>query len=201
MNRLSQKRNKGGIGNPGRLIRRFQHGPESGVLAYFFENQNVRIHGRELARRLDKSSATVFRALKSLVREGWLTERKERHAFFFSVNPSPAFKAAIVSFSVAKISDAGVLDQVLSDSKGLHSFLLFGSAARGEDDPQSDYDFLLVAASSRVSAEALSGRLGRDVNMKAFTISDWVRVSKENPAFYRDVLAYSWVLLGEKPVL
>lgn len=159
------------------------------------------MHGRELARRLHLSAATCLRALRTLAQEGWLIRNPEAHAVFFKADVSPAFKALKVAFSVARIVDSGVVTPVASGSTGLHSFLLFGSAARGEDGPDSDYDFLLVAASSRVTASQLSERLGRDVNLKVMSISEWAAVARENPAFYRDVLAYSWVLLGEKPVM
>jgi|GEM_PF-2874937 len=178
----------------------FSDTPEGRILSYFFLHPRDSVHGRELARRTGLSAATAFRALKALVRQGWLSERAERHATLFWVRESPAFKAAKAAFSVARIVDTGLSDQVASDSKGLHAFLLFGSAARGEDGPGSDYDFLLVADSTSVSASRLSERLGRDVNLKVFSMSEWVALARLNPAFYRDVLTYSWVLLGQKPV-
>ncbi|MBI5036423.1 winged helix-turn-helix transcriptional regulator [Candidatus Micrarchaeota archaeon] len=171
------------------------------ALGYFYEHPYSEVHLRELARSLKMSPSTVARILKALEKEGWVEKREEKYATFFKANMSPAFKAHKQAYTMAKIRDSSILEIVQEKTKGLHSFMLFGSAARGEDDEKSDYDFIIVAGGSDVKSRDLAKKLGREVNLKTFSISEWKKVEKTNQAFYRDVLTYSWVLLGQKPVL
>ncbi len=171
------------------------------LLCHFYEHPYAEIHLRELARSLKMSPSTALRLLCSLEKDGWVEKREETYATFFKASLSPAFKAHKQAYTMAKIRDSGVLELVQEKAKGLHSFMLFGSAARGEDDEKSDYDFLLIAAQADLKGSSLADKLGKEVNLKTFTISGWKAAEKDNPAFYRDVLSYSWVLLGQKPVL
>ncbi len=174
---------------------------ELAVLAYFFENPRKEIYLRELARRLKRSPATILRAVNFLVKEGLLVERIEKNATYFKANLSPEFKELKKAYTVSKISGAGVVDLIRERSRGLASVSLYGSAARGEDDMRSDYDFLVVASKCGVRASELSGRLGREATLQVYDAAGWKSVAKKNRAFYLDVISNSVALYGEKPVI
>lgn len=171
------------------------------LLAFFFENPRFEIHLRELARNVRMSPSTVLRNIKVLEKEGLVVRRRERNATFFKSAMSNEFKALKVAYTVSKMEERGVAELISNNSKGLSSILLYGSAARGEDDRESDYDFLVIAADCRLDAIRLSERLGRESNLQVYSISEWKRVSKENRAFYLEVISNSVALRGEKPVV
>lgn len=171
------------------------------VLTYFFENPREEVYLRELARRLRMSPATVMRALRLLIREGLITKRPEKHATYFKANLNPCFRELKKAYTVSKILRSGVLGLLSEKSVGLSSILLYGSAAKGEDDRESDYDFLVIAARCTAKSSELLRLLGREVTLQVFDAAGWKRVAKRNRAFYLDVISSSIVLYGEKPVI
>ena len=179
----------------------FQNSNTLRVLTFFLQNPSAEVYLRELSRNLGINASTVMRSLKELEKAGLILRRDEKNASFFKPKESPAFKGIKIAYSISKILDSKIIDLVEKNSRGLSCFLLFGSAARGEDSTASDYDFLLIAPESKVSANDLSEKLGRDVNLKKFSMSEWKTVSKKNRAFYLDVISNSFVLIGSKPVI
>lgn len=171
------------------------------VLAYFFEKPREEVYLRELARRIKGNPATVLRTANFLVKEGLLVKRKEKNATYFKANLGPEFKEMKKAYTVSKIFGAGVVDLIKAGSTGLASVSLYGSAARGEDGPESDYDFLVIASKCGVSVSDLSKRLGRETTLQVHDAAGWKRVSKQNRAFYLDVISNSITLYGEKPVI
>jgi len=171
------------------------------VLAYFFENPRGEIYLRELARRLKMNAATVLRATNFLVKENLLKKRIEKNATYFKANLGPEFKEMKKAYTVSKVFGAGVVDLIKARSAGLASISLYGSAAKGEDDPESDYDFLVIASKCDVKTSELSEKLGREASLQVYDAAGWKRVSKQNRAFYLDVISNSIALHGEKPVI
>ncbi len=171
------------------------------VLTYFFENPREEVYLRELARRLRMSPATVMRALRLLIREGLITKRPEKHATYFKANLNPYFRELKKAHTVSKVLRSGILELINEKSVGLSSILLYGSAAKGEDDRGSDYDFLVIAARCALRSSELSKLLGREATLQVFDVAGWKRVAKRNRAFYLDVISNSIVLYGGKPVI
>jgi len=171
------------------------------VLVYFFENPKQEVYLRELARKLNMSAATVMRITNFLVEEGLLEKRVEKNATYFRANLGPNFKEFKKAYTVSKVCGADVIDLIKARSAGLASILLYGSAARGEDDVDSDYDFLVIASKCDVKASELSEKLGREVSLQVYDAAGWKRASKRNRAFYLDIISNSIALYGQKPVI
>ncbi|MCX6778134.1 MAG: MarR family transcriptional regulator [Candidatus Micrarchaeota archaeon] len=171
------------------------------VLTIFFGNPYRELYLREIARKLKMSPATVLRVLKVLENEGLLTRRDEKNASYFKASMTNEFKALKVAFTMSIIEGAGVAELISKKSRGLSCILLYGSAARGEDDSKSDYDLLVVAAECDAKALEISEILGRESTLQSYTISEWKEVSKKNRAFYIEVISSSITLYGNKPVM
>ncbi|MFQ5406194.1 MAG: nucleotidyltransferase domain-containing protein [Candidatus Micrarchaeia archaeon] len=171
------------------------------VLAFFFENPYSENYLRQIARKTCISPSSLSRVLETLHKLGLVSKRVEKNASFFKANLSAQFKEQKIAYTVSKIAKTKVIEEIQSHSQGLSAILLYGSAAKGEDDENSDYDFLVVCSSCNVSAESLSQKLGRDVSLKKFSITKWKNESRRNRAFYLDVIANSVALFGEKPVI
>ncbi len=171
------------------------------VLAYFFEHPREEVYLRELARRTKLSPATILRATELLVKRGLLEKRVERNATYFRATPTPEFKEMKKAHTVSKIFEASVVELIRERSVGLASISLYGSAAGGEDDRESDYDFLVIASKCGVKASELSEKLGRETSLQVYDAAGWKRASKQNRAFYLDVISNSIPLYGEKPVI
>jgi len=171
------------------------------VLTLFFISPFVEVYLRQAARQLKMSPATVLRALGVLEKDGLVLRRDEKHASFFKASASSEFKALKIAFTLSKIAEAGIVGMITQKSKGLSSILLYGSAARGEDGPESDYDLLVIAAECKGKSLELSEKLGRESTLQAYSISEWKEVSKKNRAFYLELISSSVALYGNKPVI
>ena len=171
------------------------------ILSFFFENPYSESHLREIARKTSTSPSTLSRILGIPQKTGLVLSRREKNASFFKANMSPVFKAEKAAYTVSKFAKAGAVTEIKNSSSGTSAILLYGSAAKGEDSQNSDYDLLVIASSCNASAEKLSQKLGREVSLKKFTISEWKKQSKSNRAFYLDVISNSIALFGEKPVI
>lgn len=68
---------------------------------------------------------------------------------------------------------------------------LFGSAARGEDNSESDFDILVTSKMTPADVAAitlpLSKKLGRQIKPVVFNPSEWASMRKKDPAFYERV--------------
>lgn len=179
----------------------FKPDARSKVLAFFFAHPYREIHLRELARMVRLEPSSVHRALASLLMEGLVTKRKERYASYFKASMSPVFKMSKLAFTLAKFRKARVVQRITGSGTGLSSILLFGSAARGEDDESSDYDILVIARECHLTGSELAAKLGREVNLKRFTLAEWKKGAKANRAFYLEVISSAVPLFGEKPVI
>ncbi len=179
----------------------FQKSNTSKVLAYFLKAPGSEVYLRELARNLRMNPSTALRSLLVLEKEGLVVRRDERHVSFFKAIASPKFRALKVAQTVSLFEKKRIAEFVSENSQGFASLLLYGSAAKGEDDSESDYDFLLIASGTKVRPHELSEMLGREVNMQRYSISGWKEVSRRNRAFYLEVITNSIALKGEKPVI
>jgi len=171
------------------------------MLTLFFSNPYSEFHLREIARRTRMDPATALRAARMLEKEGLLQRRRERHASFFRASMNPAFKALKIAYTISLFEDKKIAEKIAETSKGLSSILLYGSAARGEDDSKSDYDILVIASECKADAMELGSILGRETSIQAYSISEWSGVARKNRAFYLEAISSSVALKGEKPVV
>ncbi|MFH0818078.1 MAG: helix-turn-helix domain-containing protein [Candidatus Micrarchaeota archaeon] len=179
----------------------FQKSNVSKVLAYFLKAPRSEVYLRELARTLGMSPSTALRSLSALEKEGLVARRTERHVSFFKANMGLRFKALKVAQTVSLFEKKRITKLVSENSQGFQSLLLYGSAANGEDDAESDYDLMLIASGTKVRPHELSEMLDREVNLQRYSISEWKEVSRKNRAFYLEVISNSIALKGEKPVI
>jgi len=171
------------------------------ILSFFLENPYAETHLREIARRLRMSPSTVMRATRLLEKEDLVRRRSGKNATFFKPTMSTEFKALKIACTISKLEEKGITELFGRKSRGLSSVLLYGSAAKGEDSPESDYDFLAIAAESDVKALELSEKLGRECNLQVYSVSEWKEASRKNRPFYLEVISNSISLMGEKPVI
>ena len=171
------------------------------VLTAFFENPYDESYLREIARKLRMSPATVQRALGTLEKEGLVSRRNTNNASYFKATMSGEFKALKLAFTLSIIEEAGIVRLIVEKSSGLNSILLYGSAARGEDDRKSDYDLLVISAGCRARAIEISEMLGKESSLQSYAISEWKEISKKNRAFYIEVITSSIALYGHRPVI
>ncbi len=177
------------------------------VLKLLLLNAPNRYYLREVASLTHQPVRAIQRELARLEVGGMLTATAEGNRKYYQANrESPVFpelKALMVK--TAGLGD--LLRKHLRDSKGsIRVAFLFGSYARGSEDPTSDIDLMVVGeitgrALSRVIAPARE-TLRREINAVILTPSELRKRHAEESTFVSDVLEQPKVfLIGDEDEL
>lgn len=172
------------------------------LLSLFLDNPGKRFYVREVARKCGCSPATASNKLRELEEQGIVGKKRERHATYYKSTETPIFKAIKTAVTIERLTRAGFIKTVEENTEGLSSLLIYGSAAKGEDGENSDYDFLLVCSKCDLQKIRFqASKLGRQASIQAFTPAKWLQQSRKNRAFYLEVISSSIPLIGRKPLV
>ena len=184
------------------MIQLYQKIRQLNVLKFFLEHPYTSYYLRESARLLKMDPMTVKRALDVLVADSLLLRTKEKNQILYKANmENPAFRHLKISYNLSWLQKKEVSDFLIHHMNTVSSILLFGSYAKGENDEQSDIDFLVISLSKHSPIAELAKLLKHDVNLLSFTPAEWSQQAKTNKAFYLDVILDGIVLYGTKPVV
>ncbi|MEK6960999.1 MAG: nucleotidyltransferase domain-containing protein [Nanoarchaeota archaeon] len=147
----------------------------------FLDDPRLELSQKEVRQLTKISTATAVKVLRSLVKEGVLVMAVKGNANFYKLADSSVNKQLKVARTVFALRPLSVIKDAY----------LFGSAARGEDSPESDIDILVIGKMTRVEIAAiilpLSRKLGRQIKPVSFSPSEWASMRKKDPAFYERV--------------
>ena len=120
------------------------------ILGLLVETPGARLHLRAIARRADTSAGTTARELARLEDAGLVWSQMEgRQRYYTARSPSPVARAgrageALATYDRSVDAILGSILRRLVEAYQPEAVYLFGSQARGEADPDSDYDLLVV---------------------------------------------------------
>lgn len=145
-------------------------GVEADVLVALV-GSTVQRTGRELARLSGRSVTGVQHALDRLVDEGLVHRAQAGRSFLYSLNREHLLAPAVEVMAGARWELVGRLRQLIGGWKTptFHASL-FGSAARGEGNPRSDIDLLVVR---RTEIDPEDGDWGRQLDELADYVWLW----------------------------
>lgn|SRR3989338_3806330 len=173
------------------------------ALQFFLQHPSQEVYLREYGRILKISPNSAQRFLNQFVAQNYLIERKIGHLRYFKANlESIIFRQLKVTASLKELELRGVL-YLLRDSGTSHA-VLFGSAAHGTNDEESDMDIVVITSSKEDVRKALSviqKSFSQELSVQIFSWSEWKEQAKANKAFYLDVITKGIALIGEKPIV
>lgn len=173
------------------------------------------VSGREAAKLARLSQTPALRALDDLVTLGVLRRMEMPSQHLYEVNRAhqlvreglePLFRAE--QERIGRVLDA--LRAVLGQAGDLVvSAAVFGSAARGQDSPGSDFD-VLVVAKDRADVEQLHGWLaesiprleeefGLDLSPVVLPLDQFRRMHRDGDPLISDVLRDARLIAGQRP--
>jgi uncharacterized protein len=120
------------------------------ILGLLVETPGARLHLRAIARLADTSAGTTARELARLEDAGLVWSQMEgRQRYYTARSPSPVARAgrageALATYDRSVDAILGSILRRLVEAYQPEAVYLFGSQARGEADPDSDYDLLVV---------------------------------------------------------
>lgn len=170
------------------------------ILGQFFEDPTNRFSIRELSRILRINHTTVRQYLNKLVKEGFLSVKKEGLYLFYQLILSKKTINLKLYYNLEKVRESNIT-QDLEKSYDLPVIVLFGSYASAMDDKTSDIDICLISnVEKEFNAEKYEKKLNRKISMHKFTKDSWNKTKKSNPNLINSI-CNGIVLSGELEVL
>jgi len=106
-----------------------------------------------------------------------------------------------IAFSIKKIEESGLIEYLIKNVPAIHSIILFGSMARGEDDENSDVDLLVIGQRKKLDLSKFEKKVGREIRAIVMRWGEWRIKAKEDKAFYIEITTNGIVLYGNMPVI
>lgn len=189
------------ISSPSELL--FPNQYRRKVLALLLMRPDEKIHLRELARQTQAAPGTLKKELDALCRTGLLTSECVGNQVQFQTNQNHPVFAELQALVRKTIGLADVLLQALQplgDQVALT--FVFGSMASGSAHAGSDVDVLVVGRASFAQVVEATypaqAQLGRDINPKVMTPTEWASKQAEDNPFVRELLGKPrLMLIGE----
>jgi len=134
-------------------------------------------HLRDLERLTDASIGAVQNEIGNLTRLGLVTARRDGNRKYFAANRDHPLYPEIHAMVLKTCGLRDVLAETLVDAGILCAFV-FGSLARGEEQPGSDVDLMVIGSVGlRRLSELLSGvseRIGREINSHVMSQTEFL---------------------------
>ena len=166
------------------------------ILKQFFEEPNRKFSIRELSRILKINHTTVRQYLNQLVKEEFLSSKKEGLYFFYWLVLTKKTLNLKLYYNLEKIRESNII-QDLEKVFDLPVIVLFGSYASAVDDKISDIDICLVSnVEKEFSSEKYEKKLNRKISLHKFNKEDWKKTRKTNPNLVNNI-CNGIVLSGE----
>lgn len=164
--------------------------------------QNNEFSLRDVARKLKISPSTSKEALDFLLSQKILEKRKLGKNHLFKVKNHYLTKQIRVLYTLSELSSANFVEEIIAKCPDTLSIGLYGSAAKGEDDNNSDIDVLLISRKKLAVPELINDRkINREVSIASYTYKEWKEKAENDKVFYTSVILNYIQLYGEKPIV
>lgn len=126
---------------------------ELNILKVFFESPSKEFSVRDVAKRIKITPATASKQLKDLTKKRFLSYKRERAADLYKANiDSDDYKDLKVYYNIRKLKESGFIE-ALNKYYLKPAIILFGSAARGIDTEDSDFDIVVISENVKAFPE------------------------------------------------
>jgi predicted nucleotidyltransferase len=158
----------------------------------------------ELAEHLGTSPSSLQREVKALADGGILDRMQDgRRVYYRAQTASPVFKELHDLFS----KTAGIIPFLKSALRQLGHKIkwaaVYGSIARGEEQPESDIDLLIVGSLGMIelvpTLRRVEKRFGREVNVTEFSESEFRTKRRDGSHFLNHILKTKFITVAGSP--
>jgi len=150
------------------------------IMKFFVENKGD-FHVREIARKTNLSLGFVSHVLRELHKQGLISVRKRGRMLLYNIESNnPIVKQIKILFTVMKIHP--LIKEISSVSRRT---ILFGSAARGENLPDSDID-LFISSNDAPKVRVVLSKLP-DIVPIIMGSPEFSNLRSTDPALYEQI--------------
>lgn len=143
------------------------------VFRLLFGWQRIPLHLREIERQSGLAVSTVRQELERLAELGLIEKKADGNRRVYNANPHHPLYPDIRNIVLKTSGLANALQRALRPDSGIRLAFVFGSIARGEEQPASDVDLIVIGPITlRQLTKRLSGvsaTIGREINPHTFT--------------------------------
>lgn len=170
------------------------------VLGLLLMRPEQQIHLRELARVIGAAPGTLKKELDALCEAGLLRAERVGNQVRFCANTAHPVFPELQALIRKTIGLADALRLSLAPlAGGIDAAFIFGSMASGTESAGSDIDLMVVGDAGFAeivdATYAAQSTLGREINPKVMSASEWQAKKAERNAFLQDVLNKPRIML------
>ncbi len=172
------------------------------VLGLLFGQPDRTFYANELIRLIGSGSGAVQRELTRLERSGLVITSRKATQKHYQANPESPLFQELCSIARKTVGVAEPLREALAPlARKISAAFVYGSVAKRSDTAKSDIDLMIV--SDKVAypdvmeaLQAVSARLGREVNPTIYNRRELATRLREGNAFVQRVLAQPklWII-------
>ncbi|MEW5758863.1 MAG: nucleotidyltransferase domain-containing protein [Candidatus Omnitrophota bacterium] len=154
------------------------------VLSFLVDNPNREFLGSEIQKATGLSRAGIYIALKELIKEHLITKIKKGKLLIYSlIYDNPANKQFKALKNVINLNSL-----VLKINPFANKIVLFGSAARGEDNQESDIDLFILSNQQDEVWDILNlSKSKRKIQAVVKSPSEFVEFAKKEKVFCSEI--------------
>ena len=168
------------------------------VLEFFLNGNKAYI--KELSRLLKVSPQTAQRYSRFYEKEGVLDMESVGNASLYVLADTPLTRELKKNYLLMKIFPR--ISKVIEQNADVACLALYGSAASGGYDQNSDIDLLAISGSNKLDLggiKDIESTLGREVHVEVMSLGRWRSLGEKMDAFYLSVSKSHLVLYGVLP--
>jgi len=156
---------------------------------------------RELAKKSGVAVGSAKYCADYLYSKEIVKLRKIGRTYQYSLNLENILTRQIkILRTLDELLESGFVKELIEKYSKITSIVLYGSAARGEDDPKSDIDILIISREKvKIAGLKSEKNVRRELNLSAYTLNDWKERAKKDKVFYDRVIIDGIALYGEIP--
>lgn len=140
--------------------------------------------GAQIAKAAGISRQGAYLALKELAEQGLIYKIQKGGAYFYSAAAgNPVFKQFKVLKSITEL--AVFVEKIKVSSKKI---IMYGSASRGENTAQSDYDIFVITGNVEGAKSAVKNvKSGLNLQVLIKTPLEWELIKEKDRVYYNEV--------------
>jgi len=134
------------------------------VLELFFKYPSKTFQLREISRLTNLGMPSVKLHIKALEKQGFIEKRKGAIYPNYIALRSDKFKVCKRSYNLTIIYESGLIT-LFENVFAPDAVVLYGSASRGEDTENSDFDLLVITKEKAISLEKFEKQFNRKIHL------------------------------------
>lgn len=155
------------------------------LLSNFFKRPFYSYHLRELCRVLEWSPTKVRSIINKLKREELIQEKKEKNLSIFQASKSEKFYKLKILYNLTIAFK--IFQELKRQLQVYDAIILFGSAARGEDSENSDFDIAVTGRKEiPVTLEKIEKEIERKISI--LFIENLDEIKEKNPHLFNNLV-------------